>query len=301
MDASELAIFEAVARSGSITRAAQELAMVQSNVTRRVRVLERDLGIALFLLRSRGVALTTAGQTLLPYAAKIGRLLTEARHAVQDGTGPGGSLVIGSLETTAAVRLPPILVAYQRAYPDVDVSLHTGTAATLIADVLEYRLEGAFVAGPVDHPALLEEPIVTENLVVVTAPTGPGLDALATVSDTKVLVFRVGCAYRQRLEEVLARRGVVRLRHLELGTLDGIIGCVAAGLGLTLLPEASVASAKRAGVIATHPLPEGEGLVQTVFIRRRDQFVSSALARFVACAHISLGGARSPSGQAAPA
>lgn len=288
MDATDLAIFEVVARAGGITRAAQALDMVQSNVTRRVRLLERDLGVPLFYRRSRGVALTAAGQTLLPYAAKISLLLAEARHAVQDGSDPSGSLVIGSLETTAAVRLPPILVAYHRAYPNVDVSLHTGTAATLITDVLEYRIEGAFVAGPVDHPALLEEPIVKENLVVVTAPTWPALDALATGSDTKVLVFRVGCAYRRRLEEALARRGVVNVRHLEFGTLDGIIGCVAAGLGITLLPEASVASAKRAGAIATHPLLDGEGLVQTVFIRRRDQFVSNALTRFVECAHSSL-------------
>lgn len=295
MDASDLAIFEAVARTGGITRAAQELAMVQSNVTRRVRDLERDLGVPLFYRRSRGVALTAAGQTLLPYATKINRLLIEARHAVQDGSDPSGSLVIGSLETTAAVRLPPMLVAYHRAYPNVDVSLHTGTAAMLITDVLEYRLEGAFVAGPVDHPALLEEPIVTENLVVVTAPTWPALDALVTGSDTKVLVFRVGCAYRKRLEEVLTRRGVVNVRHLEFGTLDGIIGCVAAGLGLTLLPEASVASAKRAGAIATHPLLDGEGLVQTVFIRRRDQFVSSALTRFLECAHSSVRDLRSAS------
>ena len=295
MDASDLAIFEVVARTGGITRAAQELNMVQSNVTRRVRVLEQDLGVPLFYRRSRGVALTAAGQMLLPYAAKMNLLLAEARHAVHDGSDPCGSLVIGSLETTAAVRLPPILVAYHRTYPNVDVSLHTGTAATLIGDVLEYRLEGAFVAGPVDHPALHEEPIVTENLVVVTAPTGPALDALATESDTKVLVFRVGCAYRRRLEEVLARRGVVHVRRLEFGTLDGIIGCVAAGLGLTLLPEASVASAKRAGAIATHPLPDGEGLAQTVFIRRRDQFASSALTRFLECAHSSVLDPRSAS------
>src|SRR3954449_2680920 len=109
MDATDLAIFEVVARTGGITRAAQELDMVQSNVTRRVRLLERDLGVPLFYRRSRGVALTAAGQTLFPYAPKIGLLLAEARHAVQDGSDPSGSLVIGSLETTAAVRLPPIL------------------------------------------------------------------------------------------------------------------------------------------------------------------------------------------------
>jgi LysR family transcriptional regulator, cell division regulator len=288
MDAADLAIFEAVARSGAITRAAEQLHMVQSNVTRRMRLLEQELRVTLFYRRSRGVTLTGAGQTLLPYATKIGLLLTEARLAVQDGAEPSGRLVIGSLETTAAVRLPPILIPYHRAYPKVDVSVQTGTEATLIADVLDYRVEGAFVAGPVAHPELLEEPILEENLVLVTAPSWPSFDVLASVSETKLLVFRSGCSYRQRLEQILAQRGIVDVRHLEFGTLDGIIGCVAAGVGVTLLPEAAVMAARRDGAIATHELPNGEGRVQTVFIRRRDGFLSSALSRFLEYAHSSV-------------
>ena len=284
MDAADLQVFEAVARTGGITRAAQDLHMVQSNVTRRVRLLERELGVPLFYRHSRGVTLTGAGQTLLPYATRVARLLDEARRAVQDGAVPGGRLAIGSLETTAAVRLPPILAAYHRAYPDVDVSLQTGTETTLIADVLEYRLEGAFVAGPVGHPDLVEEPILTETLVVVTAPTCTSLDGLSEAADLKVLVFRAGCSYRERLEEILGRRGIADVRRLEFGTLEGIVGCVAAGLGITLLPEAVVAGARREGAVATHALPPEEGEVQTVFIRRRDGFVSSALARFLECA-----------------
>src|SRR4051812_46355804 len=101
MDATDLAIFGVVARTGGITRAAQELHMVQSNVTRRVRLLERDLGVPLLHRRSRGVALTAAGQALFPYAARISLLLAEARHAVQDGSDPSGNLIVGSLETTA--------------------------------------------------------------------------------------------------------------------------------------------------------------------------------------------------------
>lgn len=283
MDAAALAVFEAVARTGGITRAAEQLHMVQSNVTTRVRLLEHELGVTLFHRHSRGVALTSAGQTLLPYATKIGRLLGEARRAVQDGARPVGPLVVGSLETTAALRLPPILAAYHRACPQVDLSLHTNTSAGLIADVLAYRLEGAFVAGPVDHPDLLEAPIVTETLVVVTAPSCPGLDHLAAQGELKLLVFRTGCSYRQRLEQLLAQRGVVALRRLEFGTLEGILGCVAAGIGITLLPEVVVASARQAGFVATHSLPAADAQAQTVFIRRRDGFLSSALARFIEC------------------
>jgi DNA-binding transcriptional LysR family regulator len=241
------------------------------------------------------VALTGAGSSLLPYATKIGLLFGEAKLAVQDGAVPRGRLVIGTLETTAAVRLPPILAAYHRAYPEVDLSLHTGTEATLIADVLEYRVDGAFVAGPVDHPDLIEQPIVTENLVVVTAPSFTDLDGLATASEVKITVFRAGCSYRQRLEAILAQRGIVDVRRLEFGTLEGIVGCVAAGLGITLLPETAVATARREGAVAVHPMPADEGRVQIVFLRRRDGFVSSALGRFLECAQQTYAALQQPS------
>ena len=117
MDAAELRVFEAVARLGGMSRAAEELHTVQSNVTARIRLLEEELGQPLFRRHSRGVALTAAGQRLLPYALRVRQLLTEARRAVEDDGTPSGPLVIGSLETTAALRLAPLLSAYVAAYP----------------------------------------------------------------------------------------------------------------------------------------------------------------------------------------
>jgi DNA-binding transcriptional LysR family regulator len=279
---------------------------VQSNVTARIHVLERELGVPLFQRHSRGVTLTSAGSTLLPYASQVGRLLAEAARAVTDTTVPRGPLRVGSLETTAARRLPPVLVAYSAAFPDVDFSLQTGTTAELVADVLEYRLEGALVAGPVHHPALEEEPIVDEELVVVTAPGCPNLEAaLADGHGLKLLVLRAGCSYRQRLEQILAGRGVTGVRLLEFGTLDAIIGCAAAGIGITLLPRAVVEPARAAGSIAVHTLPAEQARVTTMFIRRSDAFLSTALACFLhacrqqaICEHAALP-AVNPAGQPA--
>src|SRR4051812_31633260 len=109
MDARDLRVFEAVARTGGMNSAAPELNTVQSNVTARIRVLEEDLGIALFERRSRGVVLTRAGEQLLPYARRVDVLLADARRAARDQGAPSGLLTIGSLETTAAQRLAPIV------------------------------------------------------------------------------------------------------------------------------------------------------------------------------------------------
>jgi DNA-binding transcriptional LysR family regulator len=283
MDSADLTVFEAVAREGGITRAAAALHTVQSNVSARIQALERELGVPLFHRHSRGVALTSAGEALLPYAVRVGALLEEARRVASGEGEPRGPLHIGSLETTAGLRLPPVLAAFSAAHPAVDLTLQTGTTRELIAAVLNHQLEGALVVGPVGHAELIEERIFVEELVLVTSPRDASLEAaLRRASGGRLLVLRAGCSYRERLERLLTARGIAGARLLEFGTLEGIIGCAAAGMGVTLLPRGVVQSARHAGRVAVHELPPHEAFVETVFIRRADGFVSAALARFIA-------------------
>ena len=142
------------------------------------------------------------------------------------------------------------------------------------------------MAGPVEQPELVIERILTEELVLLTAPWIGNVASLLKRAtrgeiDLKILVLRAGCSYRRRLEDILAARGIATPRRLEFGTVDGIVGCVAAGLGVTLLPRAVVERALREGHIVAHALPRKESLVDTLFVRRRDAFVSTALARFL--------------------
>jgi DNA-binding transcriptional LysR family regulator len=281
MDLADLRVFEAVARLGAMNRAAAELNTVQSNVTGRIRALEEELGTPLFDRHSRGVTLTPAGRRLLPYAGRARELLDEAQRATKDDGTPKGRLTIGSLETTAAMRLSPVLSTYVASWPEVDLVLRTGTTCELVDAVRERRLEGAFVCGPVDDPELVQETVFHEELVLVTWPGMRGLDDLVRKGAVKIVVLRAGCSYRQRLEEILARRGIVEPRRLEFGTLDAIVACVGAGLGVTLLPRSVITAAREQGNVAVHALPPGDAGVETVFIRRRDGYVSSALASFL--------------------
>jgi DNA-binding transcriptional LysR family regulator len=284
MDIGDLKVFEAVARLGGINRAAAELNTVQSNVTARIKALEADLGCALFHRHRSGVSLTEAGQRLLPYADRAGRLLADARRAARDDGTPRGLLTIGSLETTAALRLTPLLAGYAAVYPEVDLSLRTGTTRELVADVLEARVDGAFVCGPVEHPQLIEEVVFREELSLLAAPGVLSLDEVLRGGEVRIVVLRAGCSYRQMLEGVLARRGVAIQRRLEFGTLEAIFGCVAAGLGITLLPRALIGPVWAAGRVSVHALPPADAGVETVFIRRRDAYATAALTAFLACA-----------------
>ncbi|MDH3581186.1 MAG: LysR family transcriptional regulator, partial [Hyphomicrobiales bacterium] len=105
MDLSDLHIFRTVVSAGGVTRAAEKLYRVQSNVTTRVRQLEDDLGVELFIREGKRMHISPAGQILLGYANQLLDLAAEARDAVQDAT-PRGLLRLGAMESTAAVRLP---------------------------------------------------------------------------------------------------------------------------------------------------------------------------------------------------
>jgi LysR family transcriptional regulator, cell division regulator len=284
MDPADLRVFAAVARLGSMRGAADDLNTVQSNVTARIRSLEVEIGVPLFERHSRGVTLTAAGQRLLPFVAKVSTLLREAAQATRDDGVPKGPLVIGALETTTALRLSPILANYARAHPQVDMVLRTGTSCELIARVLDHDIEGAFVVGPVHHPELVEDHVFREELAIMTAPEVRTLDTALGSNSVKIVVLRLGCSYRQRLEELLMRRGIVGLRTLEFGTIEAIFGCVAAGLGITLLPRALLGPVWQDGRVHVHALPPEEAHVETVFVRRRDGHASSALSAFLDCA-----------------
>jgi len=281
MDTADLKVFEAVARTGGMNRAAAELHTVQSNVTARIRALETELGVALFDRHSRGVTPTAAGQRLLPYAQRLGWLLADAARAARDDGEPQGPLTIGALETTAALRLSPLIAGYATACPEVDLALRPGTTAELIEAVLDRRLEGAFVCGPVAHPSLIAQTMFEEELSVVAAPGIVSLEQATQGGIARIVVLRAGCSYRQRLEMVLAKRGVAVPRLMEFGTLEAIFGCVSAGLGITLLPRALIGPVWRAGRVSLHDLPAEEALVSTVFIHRREAHLSSALRVFL--------------------
>src|SRR6185312_13269169 len=283
MELSDLSTFSAVFRCGGITRAASELCTVPSNVTNRIKALEAELGVPLFERHSRGMTLTGAGRRLLPYVDRLTVLSREAIAATRDNGVPKGPLAIGSMETTAAVRLPLLLAHFHRTCPAVQLTLRTGPTAALVDGVLDGLFDGAFVCGPIDHPELAVISAFREELVLVTAQRWTSLAVLrkeTPAAGPTALVFRTGCSYRQRLEQVFAEFGWPSAARLEFGTLDGIIGCVAADMGVTLLPRTVVERSDQNGNISIHSLSASQSRVDTLFIRRRSAHQNSALDGF---------------------
>lgn len=283
MDFSDLNTFAAVARCSSITRAARELHTVQSNVTTRVKMLEDEVGVPLFERNNRGVVLTSAGHRLLPYATRAAGLLREAATAARDDGAAHGPLTIGSMETTLAVRLPSVLAQFHAQYPSVQMTIRPGPTSMLVDSVLSNDIDGAFVAGPINHAALTAEAVFEEELVLITSHRWTDLKELHdSGAGITALMFRTGCTYRQRLEQALLDAGWPSFQRIEFGTLDGILGCIASDFGVSLLPRSVVEHSGVRHRVRMHTVDPLIGRASTLFIRRRHDHQSSALRQFAA-------------------
>lgn len=254
IDLDALQIFKAVVDCGGVTRAAAQLHRVPSNVTTRLKQLEEGLGTRLFHRHSRKLLLSTEGELLLAYAEQLLRLSTEAELALRAGK-PRGKLRIGTLESTAAARLPPILARYHRANPEVQVELVTGTTGALLEQVSRYAIEAAFVAGRFEPDGLEVVPVFRETLVVIAPKEVIAMKEAGDLRGMTVIAFGVGCSYRRTLEEWLARSKITPERVLEFGSYHAIVACVAAGSGIALVPHSVLHALRAEREVSVLPLP----------------------------------------------
>ncbi len=268
MDVAALRIFQAVVREGGVTRAAERLGRVQSNVTTRVRQLEDALGVALFLREGKRLHLTPAGHILLDYADRILDLVEEARGAVHEGR-PRGIFRLGSMESTAAVRLPEPLAEFSRRHPEVTLDLTTGNPTQLSGALLAGEIDAALIAEPVADSAFDSAVAFDEEPVIVTTDDCPDLNADGAVPPSTMIVFEHGCPHRRRLEEWYAARAAAPERVLELGSYHAMLGCVLAGMGAALLPKSVLATFPSSSRLRVHTLPPGHDRLRTLLVWRK--------------------------------
>jgi len=267
MDLSDLRIFSAVVRHGGVTRAAERLHRVQSNITTRIRQLEEELNVRLFIRERKRLHLAPAGKVLLEYADRLLALAEEAQAAVQDSR-PRGILRLGAMESTAAVRLPGPLAEYSRRHPDVVLELRTGNPTELATAILAGELDAALVAEPVADARFEKIAAFVEETVIVARAHHPRIKA-TTAAPKTIIVFEHGCPHRSRLEAWYEKRGEIPERIVELGSYHAMLGCVVAGMGAALLPKSVLATFPESKRLSVHPLPRGEDRIATLMIWRR--------------------------------
>lgn len=281
MNMNDLTIFRTVVQTGSFSKAAEALNYTQSNISMKIQNLENMYQTTFFYRGHRGIRLTPKGEQFYEMVLKMLHLYEKSFEILQNPNDHRGLLRIGSMETTAALHLPTLLTTFHKAHEQVDITIQTNPTQQNIERLENYELDGAFVTGPVYKENILAKEFVCEELVVVTSSKHRHIDSLRDLEESTLITFRNGCSYRAILEHWLHEDGVRPQNRMEFGTLDGIIGCVAAGLGVTLLPRAIAQKYMKTQSLSLHILTTKQAQVPTWFIYRNDEVQSPVLKDFL--------------------
>ncbi|MFK4291566.1 DNA-binding transcriptional LysR family regulator [Bacillus sp. RC240] len=276
MDFRDLKIFQTVARVQNITAAARNLNYVQSNVTARIKLLEQELNTLLFYRHARGITLTGDGQIFLKKVNKLLKEFEELQNTFTDDNNPTGLLNIGTVDTVHP--LPTILASYHKQFPNVDISLKTDVSQRLILDILEFKLDGAFVTSPIQDSSLEQYKVSTKTLVLFS--NRPTFDIQDLKNET-FLVFSSGCGYRFVLEKWLKDEGILLKKIMEFNMLEMILHSVSLGLGITVLPVTALTFFSNIPNIYWHEIPEQYGKIETTFVRNKDMALSLTMRKFI--------------------
>ncbi|MET7289950.1 LysR family transcriptional regulator [Streptomyces sp. NPDC005573] len=250
METRLLHTFATLARTGSFTAAAAELHLAQSTVTVHIRTLEQDLGTRLFDRLPTGAVLTESGRRLRERAEDV--LDAEARLRADAG-GVGGPVVVGTPESLCSTRLPAVIAALRVSRPEVDIHLHAAATEGCVEGLRSGRLDVALLLEEeAEFPDVTTELVAREPLALVCAPGHPlaAREHVTTWEDLAgedFFLLEQGCSYSDGLERRLLAVPGARPRLTRFGSVDAARSCVAAGLGLTLLPLASVEEHLRDG------------------------------------------------------
>lgn len=278
MDISDLLVFKAVVEHNGVTRAAEALHRVPSNVTARLKKLESELNVDLFLRENNRLSVTSAGLRLLDYANKILQLqksaIAELTHAE-----PSGLLRLGSMESSAAARLPSILTRYHDAYPAVQIELMTAPSMPLIERVLDGELDVVMSSDPPDDPRLSCTYCFKEELVLIMPAAWGELDTLP--ESLTMVGYNKGCSYRDRLEKWLKRQERTCERIIEIPSYYTMISCVIAGMGIGMVPRSLLTLHQTEG-LAFRTVDADIANAPTCLVSRKDN-PSSAISAFVEC------------------
>lgn len=258
MDLTQLEVFRAIAEEGSVTGAANKLHRVPSNISTRLRQLEEELGTVLFNREKLRLHITDAGRTLLDYANRILALTEEARVRVSSQQ-PAGVFTLGAIESTAAVRLPPLIARYHQAWPEVELDLSTGPSGAMIDGLLAGEFSAIFIDGPPKHPQLEGLPVFSEEMVLISSLNHPPVNNASEISGSTIYAFRANCSYRRLFENWFARENASPGKIFEMESYHGILACVSAGAGLALIPKSMLESMPGKDSVSAWPLAERLG------------------------------------------
>jgi len=285
MEIRQLRTFRTVAKLLSFNRAAEHLNYAQSSISAQIQTLEEELSVRLFDRLGRRILLTEAGERLLQYAEKILDLADETLAEIAGAKELRGSLTIRIPETFGAYRLPPIIKRFRSSFPEVRLHFITCAHEGLEKDLRKGITDLAFLLTESIQADLGVETLGFESIVIVAHTDHPLVaKPVVHVRDLEgetILLSRVDCSYRRSFQHILDQENVRAGATLEFSSVAAIKKCVMEGVGITILPEVTVAQDIAQGRLAALACEEGKLEVATLMIWYKDRWLSPALIAFM--------------------
>lgn len=285
MDSDALLTFVAVHDAGGFSAAADKLHRSQPAVSRRIAVLEAELGGPVFERGAGRAALTQLGQALLPHALKVLAALEDARSAVGALAGAdAGAIALAAVGTLAGPELSDLLRRFRAHAPQVELTLRTATSS----QVSELVRRGEATLGlryfEDRAPDLQCHAMAPERLVVVCAPDHPlaggSVSGLADLAEETWLAFprreETGEIAAETLFAEFQRRRVGAFRWSAIDSLTAQKRLAEAGYGISLTPERAVAEERAAGTLRTITVEDLDAVNPVFAVQRKDGYLSGA-------------------------
>ena len=257
----QLNTFLAVIRGGSVTAAADQLMVTQPSVSSAISALGRELGCELFERSGRGVSLTAAGEAFVPYATDVIGLLQDGRQVAREASEAASQrLRIIAVTTAAESFVPPLMSAFSRRHPAVELALDVDNRRVVLDRILSHGADVAVLGTPPAEERLAAEPLAPNEIVCIAAPDDPAVARanvrVAELAGRPWLLREPGSGTRSLNESLLGERGIAP-RTLTLGSNGAIKQAARSGLGVSLISRTAVEDELRSGQLGEIQLLDG--------------------------------------------
>ncbi|HEX2108072.1 MAG TPA: LysR family transcriptional regulator [Rubrobacteraceae bacterium] len=275
-----LRVFLSILEQGSLSAAGRRLGLTQPAVSNHLHALEKRFEVAL-LVRGGRVRATPAGECLANHARRVLEEISNLEEDMALYSAPHGRLVVGASTTPGEVLVPHVAAEFSARYPDVTLDVEIADTEETLKALLEREVEFAIVGREVDHPRLDSWALEQDELVLVVAATDPlaGSEvAPEDLADRPFVMREEGSATRQATKEGLATVSIAPRVAMELGSNAAVVGAVAEGAGLGVVPVRTLKSEEQVGRLRVRGL---SFLRPFVLVVERDRPLSPAAEAFV--------------------
>jgi len=236
MNISQLRAFYAVAMTGSITRASEQLCRVPSIITTRIHQLESELGQELFIRHKNRLDISAAGRRLLDNAEQILTLIDQTELSMK-GFGQEERISLGALSEVLETFLPTVIGNFRALHPNVKISVRQAPSEILRDELIKGKLDVIVNDGPVILPGIKSQHALRDSLVLITDAEYRDIHTARDLGDLDIYGFREDCSYRLKLDQWLREGGYLSPNIIEVESYTVILACVSGGLGAAWMPK----------------------------------------------------------------